>query len=264
MPPPPSPDTSDLCGALQRWAADPGADPTALFGALLAATLLIVIEESTAEGSRVLVVDRDGDTLVAAFTGDAALHAMVRSEPGGRTVPVGGRELCAEVAAKGPDGLIVDPAGPVVYPLTRARCALLASGKVTDDADDADDTGEPLERTSEDFVVGRPIRRLPEPVMEALVRAARQEGVIRAFWFWIKRPNEREPQLAIAVVPPDQALVNRVGDALSKERETLAAAQLPSRGTFLVLACQGPLAEVVKVASELLYEGPEGLARSPE
>ncbi len=253
----PSPEDA-LQDALQRWAADPGADPRAFFGTLLGATLRIVIEESTGEGSRVLVVDRDGETFVAAFTGDAALHAMVKGEPGGRVVPVGARDLCAEVAAKGPDGLILDPAGPVVYPLTRAQCALVARGKVTGDA------GEPLDRTSEDFVVGRPIRRLPEPVMEALLRAARQEGVVRAFWFWIKRPNEREPQLAIAVVPPDQALVNRVGDALSEERETLVAAQLPSRGSFLVLACQGPLADVVKVASELLYEGPEGLARSPE
>jgi len=45
-----------------------------------------------------------------------------------------------------------------------------------------------------------------------------------------------------------------VGKALWASRATLVAANLPSHGNFVVLPCEGQLAEIVKVASELLYE----------
>jgi hypothetical protein len=125
-----------LSAALAAWAAGGPAGP--VYSALVTGRVLVpvvamaVSVDATGadkETDMMLVTIRgeDGRTALPAFT---SLSALVQWHPEARPVPVAATTACLSTVAEAQELLVLDPAGPVTFPVEGPALRALAQGRV--------------------------------------------------------------------------------------------------------------------------------------
>jgi hypothetical protein len=245
----PFPDNSTLLTLLRDWGKRTPGDHADVYERLLASTLVIAAgtQRDDHGNFQPIVVTLQNQAFVASFTDKQSFRAMFPPDAAVQAIHIPARELCSAVAQDGPDGIAVNPAGPIAFAVTREQCQSLAKGRVRNEE------GMSLDVEDAEVMVGRPVSPMPEALRERLLRALGQTSVRRVLWCWIKYGENEKQHLAFGVAPADQATIDAVGKAIGVEREHLAAL-MPAGGKFMVLPLSGDLGKIIEEAGAPLYE----------
>jgi hypothetical protein len=132
----------DVATALAAYDTDPGSDHHAVLAALQDSRLLVPVvavltevehdeqglaRDKSSEMAAVLVTGRDGRKALLAFTSTEAMRGW---DPQARPVAVNAREAARAALHDGADALVVDLAGPVLFPVEGEDLRDLAEGLV--------------------------------------------------------------------------------------------------------------------------------------
>ena len=132
----------EVQAALTAYDADPGPGHPAALAALQDARVLVPVvatlgevehdevglaHDKSSDMAAVLMTGRDGRTALLSFTSTAAMSAW---DPHARPVAVSARQAARAALQDGADALLVDVAGPVLYPVEGDDLRALADGLV--------------------------------------------------------------------------------------------------------------------------------------
>jgi hypothetical protein len=132
----------EVTAALAAYDADPASDHHAALAALQDSRVLVPVvavltgvehdeqglaRDKSSEMAAVLVTGRDGRKALLAFTSTDSLRAW---DPQARPVAVPAREAARSALHDGADALVVDLAGPVLFPVEGQDLRDLAAGLV--------------------------------------------------------------------------------------------------------------------------------------
>jgi hypothetical protein len=138
----------EVAAALAAYDADPEAGHHGALAALQDSRLLVPVvavltevehdeqgraRDKSSEMAAVLITGRDGRTALLAFTGTDAMRAW---NPEARPVAVGAREAARAALQDGAEAVVVDVAGPVLFPVEQQDLHDLADGLVLQRVED--------------------------------------------------------------------------------------------------------------------------------